>query len=239
MRFLRTDSIHRWTEGDYTVTTDPAVVDTDMVYAFLVEEAYWWHGRPREVVEHAIASSRPYSMFHDPTGNAGRLRARRHRRLLVRLDRRRDGGARASRRAGQVPHALRDGRSRAGAAGDARDSRRARSLRAVRLHARAASRVVDGARPSRTGVADSLRRAVPRRRRGTSVWGSRTPALPTGRARSPRPRTGTSAPPPRTETRGVSPATVRRRGDRCLRFTRRAQVHDGTSLSHPAVTLVV
>ena len=68
MRSLHTDSIHRWTEGDYTVTTDPTVVDIDMVYAFLVEEAYWWHGRPREVVEHAIASSRPYSMFHDPTG---------------------------------------------------------------------------------------------------------------------------------------------------------------------------
>ena len=67
MRFLRTDSIRRWTEGDYTVTTDPTAVDTDMVYAFLVEEAYWWHGRPREVVEHAIKSSRPYSMFHDPT----------------------------------------------------------------------------------------------------------------------------------------------------------------------------
>ena len=74
MRFLRTDSIHRWTEGDYTVTTDPAVVDIDMVYAFLVEEAYWWHGRPREVVEHAIASSRPYRCS-TTRPEAGRLRA--------------------------------------------------------------------------------------------------------------------------------------------------------------------
>ena len=68
MRFLRTDSIHRWTEGDYTVTTDPAVVDIDMVYRFLVEEAYWWHGRSRDVIEHGIANSRPYSLWHDPSG---------------------------------------------------------------------------------------------------------------------------------------------------------------------------
>ena len=58
-----------------------------------------------------------------PDRDAGRLRTRRHGRLLVRVDRRRDRGARASRRAGQVPHALRDGRSRTGAAGDARDTR--------------------------------------------------------------------------------------------------------------------
>ena len=58
----------RWTEGDYTVTTDPEVVDLDMVYRFLVDEAYWWQGRSRDVIEHGIANSRPYSLWHDPSG---------------------------------------------------------------------------------------------------------------------------------------------------------------------------
>ena len=70
MRFLRTDSIHRWTDGDYSVTTDPAAVDLDMIFRFLIEESYWWGGRPREALEHVVESSRPYTLLHDPTGAA-------------------------------------------------------------------------------------------------------------------------------------------------------------------------
>ena len=67
MQFLRPDSIHRWVEGDYSVSTDPEAVDIDMVHRFLVDEAYWWHGRPRDAIEHAISTSRPYSLRHDPS----------------------------------------------------------------------------------------------------------------------------------------------------------------------------
>ncbi|MGH8979027.1 MAG: GNAT family N-acetyltransferase [Acidimicrobiia bacterium] len=70
MRFLRTDSIHRWTEGDYTVTTDRDATNLDMVYRFLMDESYWWGGRPRAALEHVVEHSRPYTLRHDPTGEA-------------------------------------------------------------------------------------------------------------------------------------------------------------------------
>ena len=37
MQFLRIDSIHQWTDGDYSVTTDKALVDHDVVHRYLVE----------------------------------------------------------------------------------------------------------------------------------------------------------------------------------------------------------
>ena len=75
MRYLRTDSIHRWTEGDYTVTTDPRASWTSTwCTASVVEEAYWWHGRSRDVIEHGVANSRPCSLLARPLGHAGRLR---------------------------------------------------------------------------------------------------------------------------------------------------------------------
>jgi hypothetical protein len=67
MRYLRTDSIHQWTDGDYEVTTDPARVDLDVVYRFLSEESYWAQGRERELIEHAVRESRPYSLYHAPS----------------------------------------------------------------------------------------------------------------------------------------------------------------------------
>jgi hypothetical protein len=67
MQFLRPDSIHRWTEGDYTIVTDHAAVDHDVVYRFLEEQSYWARGRGRERMEHSIRYSRPYVLRHIPT----------------------------------------------------------------------------------------------------------------------------------------------------------------------------
>lgn len=68
MRYLRPDSIHQWTDGDYLVTTDPARVDIEVVQRFMVEESYWARDRTQRELEHAIALTRPYSLIYEPTG---------------------------------------------------------------------------------------------------------------------------------------------------------------------------
>jgi GNAT superfamily N-acetyltransferase len=47
------------------VSTDPADVDLDVVATFLHDEAYWSLGRPREVVERALAGSRVFTLVED------------------------------------------------------------------------------------------------------------------------------------------------------------------------------
>jgi hypothetical protein len=67
MQFLRPDSIHRWTDGDYTIVTDHAAVDLDVIHRYLSEESYWAPGRERERTEHAVRYSRPYVLRHVPS----------------------------------------------------------------------------------------------------------------------------------------------------------------------------
>ena len=68
MQFLRIDSIHRWTDGDYSVTTDKALVDHDVVHHYLSQDSYWAQGRTREQTEQLINASRCYTLRHDPSG---------------------------------------------------------------------------------------------------------------------------------------------------------------------------
>ncbi len=51
-----------WTQGDFTITTDPARVDLDVVHGFL-KTAYWCEGIPREVLERAVAGSLNFSLL--------------------------------------------------------------------------------------------------------------------------------------------------------------------------------
>jgi hypothetical protein len=67
MQFLRIDSIHQWTDGDYSVTTDKALVDRDVVHHYLSQESYWAQGRTREQTEQLIDASRCYMLRHDPS----------------------------------------------------------------------------------------------------------------------------------------------------------------------------
>jgi GNAT superfamily N-acetyltransferase len=48
---------------DYTVSTDPARLDVDMVHRFLSEESYWAKGRTRDVSDRAIANSYPFGVY--------------------------------------------------------------------------------------------------------------------------------------------------------------------------------
>ena len=64
----RIDSIHRWTDGDYVVTTDRARVDLDVVHRFLSEDSYWAVGRTREQQALANDASTCFAVLHEPTG---------------------------------------------------------------------------------------------------------------------------------------------------------------------------
>lgn len=47
-----------WRRGEYLVSTDPALIDLDVVHRFLSEESYWSRGVPRD----AIARSNEHSL---------------------------------------------------------------------------------------------------------------------------------------------------------------------------------
>ncbi|HVV53638.1 MAG TPA: GNAT family N-acetyltransferase [Polyangia bacterium] len=53
--------------GAYLVTTDPARIDRDLVYGFLVE-SYWSKGLPRAVFERALANALCFSALDGAPG---------------------------------------------------------------------------------------------------------------------------------------------------------------------------
>jgi GNAT superfamily N-acetyltransferase len=61
--------IHHWTRGEYTVSTDPARLDLDVIHRFLTR-SYWAEGRPRERVAQSIAHSLPFGLY-DRSGQVG------------------------------------------------------------------------------------------------------------------------------------------------------------------------
>src|SRR5262245_28060126 len=65
MPFPPYETIRQWSDGDYTVTTDPADYDADVVTTFLANDSYWAKGRTREQTEVAAAHSRCYSVLRD------------------------------------------------------------------------------------------------------------------------------------------------------------------------------
>ena len=54
-----------WTRGEYTITTDSARVDIDVVHRYLSEESYWAQNIPLEVVARSIAHSLCFSVLHE------------------------------------------------------------------------------------------------------------------------------------------------------------------------------
>lgn len=55
-----------WTRDGFTVSTDPARVQLDVVHGFLTK-AYWSEGIPRETVARAIAHSLPFGVYEGAT----------------------------------------------------------------------------------------------------------------------------------------------------------------------------
>jgi N-acetylglutamate synthase-like GNAT family acetyltransferase len=54
---------HRWSKGDYEISTDPARVKIGMVHEFLTN-SYWAKGIPLETVRRSIENSIAFGLYH-------------------------------------------------------------------------------------------------------------------------------------------------------------------------------
>jgi GNAT superfamily N-acetyltransferase len=59
-----------WRRGDYTISTDRARLDLDLVHRFLSEDAYWSPGVARDVVQRSIRNSLCFGLY-DGEGQVG------------------------------------------------------------------------------------------------------------------------------------------------------------------------
>lgn len=54
-----------WRKDEYTISTERARLDLDVIYDFLNESSYWAQGRSRERVERSVAHSLPFGVYRD------------------------------------------------------------------------------------------------------------------------------------------------------------------------------
>jgi ribosomal protein S18 acetylase RimI-like enzyme len=55
-------------DATYEFSTDPDRIDAARVHELVSRHTYWAKGRPRELMDAAIAGSRPYGVFRRDTG---------------------------------------------------------------------------------------------------------------------------------------------------------------------------
>jgi GNAT superfamily N-acetyltransferase len=53
------------TRGTYRISTDPSLLQIDVIYRYLSEESYWANGIPRDRVETSIRHSLCFGMYHE------------------------------------------------------------------------------------------------------------------------------------------------------------------------------
>jgi len=51
--------------GAYRISTDPSLLQIDIIYRFLTEESYWAKGIPRDLVETSIRNSLCFGVYHE------------------------------------------------------------------------------------------------------------------------------------------------------------------------------
>lgn len=56
-------SREEWRRGEYSISTDAARLDVELIHKFLSESSYWATGRPREVVERSIRHSLAFGVY--------------------------------------------------------------------------------------------------------------------------------------------------------------------------------
>ena len=56
--------MREWTRGKYTISTDRARLDLDVIHAFLSGASYWAQGRTRDRVKQSIEASLPFGLYH-------------------------------------------------------------------------------------------------------------------------------------------------------------------------------
>jgi GNAT superfamily N-acetyltransferase len=52
-----------WHRDEYSISTDPARLDLDLIHHYLSHESYWATGRSREVVTRSIENSLPFGIY--------------------------------------------------------------------------------------------------------------------------------------------------------------------------------
>ncbi|MFC8800505.1 GNAT family N-acetyltransferase [Promicromonospora sp. NPDC057138] len=55
-------------DAPYEFSTDPTRIDGDRVHELITRHTYWAKDRPRQVMDAAIAGSRPYGVYRRDTG---------------------------------------------------------------------------------------------------------------------------------------------------------------------------
>jgi GNAT superfamily N-acetyltransferase len=50
-------------EPEYSISTDPARLDRELIHRFLSEDSYWAKGVTREVVDRSIENSMPFGVY--------------------------------------------------------------------------------------------------------------------------------------------------------------------------------
>jgi GNAT superfamily N-acetyltransferase len=54
-----------WRRDTYSISTDRARLNLDLIHQYLCNETYWARGRSREVVERSIRNSLPFGIYHE------------------------------------------------------------------------------------------------------------------------------------------------------------------------------
>lgn len=52
------------TKGDFLISTDPALIDIDIVHHYLSKESYWAENIPKSIVEKAIQNSLCFGVYY-------------------------------------------------------------------------------------------------------------------------------------------------------------------------------
>jgi GNAT superfamily N-acetyltransferase len=73
-----------WRRGEYTISTDPARLDLDLIHGFLSDESYWARGVQREAVERSIVNAIPFGLYRG-TAQVGFARVVTDRALVAYL----------------------------------------------------------------------------------------------------------------------------------------------------------
>ena len=54
-----------WRRGHYRISTDPALIDVDLVHRFLRDDSYWSRGISRDVVARSIEHSLAFGLYEE------------------------------------------------------------------------------------------------------------------------------------------------------------------------------
>ena len=60
-----------WVRDGFTISTDRAHLDREVIWRYLHDEAYWSKGIPRELFERSIDASLSFGLFEGEAGNGG------------------------------------------------------------------------------------------------------------------------------------------------------------------------